>query len=749
MKRYLFITGSLLSAVFTAAAPAQPADSIAHHRELDEITVSANRQVDVKMRVPQQVFTLPAERIAQANAPTSADLLVHDGMLTVQKSQQGGGSPMIRGFESSRVLLVVDGVRLNNLIYRSGHLQNVISVDPGMLERAEVLYGPSSVNYGSDALGGVLSFTTRQPELAGDDRPDVFAGNAFMRYASVNRETTGHVHFNIGGQRFASLTSLSYSDFGDLRSGSHRNPFMHDDAYIHRRYEVVRQNGQDLLINNGDACRQPGSGYRQYDLLQKFLFKPGDRFSHTLNFQLSNTGNVPRYDRLTDLKGDLPKFAEWYYGPQFRLLAAYHLEATDWLSADKVNMTLAYQNVKESRHNRKFGDAWLGSRYENVNVVTLSTDWLKRLGHHQVHAGVDGALNFLASTARRTHVDTGERRTLDTRYPDGPNRMHNLDVYVSHRWYITPELTFSDGVRLGYSTLYAGFKSEEFFPFLSRDVKEVHQNNLTYSLSAGLNYNPTETWKMALSLSTGYRVPNIDDVGKVFDSQPGMVVVPNPDLRPEKTLNADLNVTHLHSGRLLWETVVFGTYLFDAITLKPFQVNGNTEIEYDGEMSAVYANHNSRRAFVTGASTRVKVTLLRDFAADAALNWTYGDIIDGEDGIMPLDHISPLFGRVGLTYTSRDKRFFAECYSLFNGRKPLNRYNLNGEDNIGYATVKGASGEGLPAWFTLNLNASCRLTPRTTLQLGVENLLDTEYRTFASGINAPGRNFHVGLRTEF
>ena len=283
-------TGLLLCPVIYLHG-AEPADSTL--RLMEEITVAANRQQDVKMNVPQQVYILSRDQIERANAQTAADLLTTDGLLTVQKSQQGGGSPMIRGFESSRVLLVMDNVKMNNLIYRAGHLQNIITVDPSILERVEVLYGPSSVSYGSDALGGVVAFRSKNPVL-GDGGKTWFSGNAFMRYGSANQETTGHVDFNIGGERFASLTSLSYSNVGDLRSGRRKNPFLKDDEYISRPYEVIRENGEDLLIGNSKDWHQPGSGYMQYDLMQKFLFKPDDRFRHLLNFQFSNTTDIRR-----------------------------------------------------------------------------------------------------------------------------------------------------------------------------------------------------------------------------------------------------------------------------------------------------------------------------------------------------------------------------------------------------------------------------------------------------------------------
>lgn len=741
---------SLVSLVPAALVAAEIPDTLRNYISIDGVTVYANRQADHKMHIPQAVHIIGEDRIARINAQTSADMLSADGMITVQKSQQGGGSPVIRGFESSRVLLVVDGIRLNNLIYRGGHLQNVLSVNPSILERAEILYGPASVAYGSDALGGVVAFKTRDPRLS-DSSKVLFSGSAFSRYGSVNDESTWHLDFNIGGEKFASYTSLTYGRFGDLRSGRNDNPFMKkDDSYIHRLYKVERADGKDVLIPNTRLWHQPGSGYHQYDLMQKFLFRPTQDVSHLLNFQFSNTGDVPRYDRLTDMKGSKPKFAEWYYGPQTRLLAAYTLDMRNSLGADEATFTLAYQNIKESRNNRKLNDVWLGTRKENVNIVSLNTDWMKAIGDHSIHAGIDGSLQFLKSTAYRTDVDNGERKSLDTRYPDGYNHMHNIDLYVSHFWNITPKLIFSDGLRVGYSTLSSTFVSDEFFPFLSREIGTVHQNNATYSLSAGITYNPTNEWKLAFLLSTGYRVPNIDDIGKVFDSQPGMVVVPNPNIKPEKTINADINIAHLKSDRLQWEMSMFGTYLFDAIALAPATLGGKEQIEYDGEMSDVFSNRNNRLAYVVGASTSLKVQIIRNLSANATLTYTYGNIIGrhGEEDML-MDHIAPLYGRVGLTFESNNRRILVKCYSLFNGHKPLSRYNLNGEDNIGYATVKGLDGEGLPAWFTLNLKASYRPNSNVMLQGGIENILDTEYRTFASGINAPGRNFYAAVRVKF
>ncbi len=715
---------------------------------LDEVNVLGYRHVSGPDLQSRPIFTISSERIAETNPQTSADLLTADGRLTVQKSQMGGGSPSIRGFESSRILLLVDGVRMNNLIYRAGHLQNVITIDPNAIEKVDILYGPSSVVYGSDALGGALAFHTKNPVFA--DKGTLFKGTACLRYGSVNDEAAGHLEFNIAGTRLASYTSLSFSRFGDLRSGRNKNPFLNDDEYIYRRYDVAHTDGKDVLIANPRRWDEINSGYIQYDLLQKFRIRQSDRIQHGINFQFSNTTDIPRYDRLTDMKDDKPKFAQWYYGPQRRIMGVYTLTLNDCLGADVASVAVSYQNILESRHNRKLDNPWLGNRNERVNIAALNADWIKRIGNHSITVGLDGSLQFLKSTANSVDINTGEIKPLDTRYPDGNNHMHNIELFAVHRYTINDKWTLNDGLRVGFSSLRSTFESREFYSFLTDYVGTIRQDNPVYCANIGVNYMPSSEWNLALDVSTGYRVPNIDDLAKVFDSQPGMVVMPNPDIRPEKTVGANFHVSFLHGRAVEWEASIFGTYMFDAIALAPALFNGQDKIMYDGEMSDVYSSRNNRLAYVSGVSTALTVRLSRHFKADGAVTYTYGNILGNKnERKMPLDHVAPLFGRVGVTYTSTGDKVNAEVYSLFNGSKPLSRYNMNGEDNIGYATEKGADGKGLPAWFTLNLRVSFRPNPAITLQGGIENILDTEYRTFGSGINAPGRNFYAAIRTAF
>ena len=160
MKKIILFTGFICCAFILPAQEKRTADMDTSLSEinLNEITVSATKFAEHKKYIPQQVLTISAKKMAFFNQQTTAELLTHTGNVLVQKSQLGGGSPVIRGFEANKVLLVVDGVRMNNAIFRGGHLQNVITMDNTILDKTEILFGPSSVMYGSDALGGVIAF---------------------------------------------------------------------------------------------------------------------------------------------------------------------------------------------------------------------------------------------------------------------------------------------------------------------------------------------------------------------------------------------------------------------------------------------------------------------------------------------------------------------------------------------------------------------------------------------------------------
>ena len=316
---------ALLSALLYISVCAMAQEDTTDNQNLDEVVVFSNKFAEKKKNLAQKIDVINARAIAKFNSQNTGDLLINSGNVFVQKSQQGGSSPVIRGFEASRVLLVVDGIRMNNAVYRAGHLQNAITVDQNILERVEVIYGPASTMYGSDGLGGVLHFRTKLPVLSATDKLKVI-GNAFVRYSSANEEKTGHADVSLGGKKFAWLQSYTYSDFGDMKMGNNYKSKYPD--FGRRSQYIKRINGIDSVVTNSDDRVQRFSGYKQWDITQKLLYQQSERVSHSLNFQYSNSSDVPRYDRLQDTRnfggsiGTTLRFAEWFYGPQTRLMTA-------------------------------------------------------------------------------------------------------------------------------------------------------------------------------------------------------------------------------------------------------------------------------------------------------------------------------------------------------------------------------------------------------------------------------------------
>ena len=734
---------ALLSAMLYMSVCTFAQQDSTEEKNLDEVVVFSNKFAEKKKNLAQKIDVLTAKTIARYNGQNAGDLLINSGNVFVQKSQQGGSSPVIRGFEASRVLLIVDGVRLNNAIYRAGHLQNIITVDQNMLERVEVLYGPASTIYGSDALGGVVHFRTKSPVLATGNKLHV-TGAAFVRYSSANSEKTGHADVSLGGKKFAWLQSYTYSDFGDMKMGDNYKS-KYPDFGRRSRY-ITRINGIDSVVTNSDDRVQKFSGYKQWDITQKLLFKQSDKVSHHLNFQYSNSSNVPRYDRLQDTRnfggsiGTTLRYAEWFYGPQTRLMTAYELNVGQLGFLNDLRVNLNYQDIKESRQQREYRryDRF-DSRREHIKVFGFTIDGRKTWGNNELNIGIDGQLNDVKSVADRTNLTTGAVTKLDTRYPDGENNMNYFGVYAQHllkfkngRWVL------NDGIRIQSVSLHSTIIDNSFFNLPVTDIK---QTPFAVTGNLGLVYMTPKGFRATGNFASGFRAPNVDDAVRIFESSTATrrVLIPNADINPEYTYNFDLSFSQTIQDKVRFEVTGFYTLFRNAIASAPFKLNGQDSIIYNGIKCAVYASQNVNKAYVRGINARLAVQLGKKLSWDNTISQTYGRYQNADGTKKPLDHVPPVFGKTSLAYA--DKKFTTEIYGMFNGWKKIKDYNPDGEDNGQYATA-----DGMPSWFTFNWRGSYKLTKNFTLQAGVENIGDRNYRYFASGFSAPGRNFIIALR---
>jgi len=736
MKK-IFLIHVLLCIIFIVQAQKNKpgnTDSL-NEVNLNEITISVTKFKENKKYLAQQVQTIGSKKIAFYSQQTTAELLTQTGNVFVQKSQLGGGSPVIRGFEANKVLISVDGVRMNNAIFRGGHLQNVITMDNSILDRVEIIFGPSSVIYGSDALGGVLSFYTKKPVLKTTGK-DTIKANAYVRYASAYQEKTGHLDFNIGGKKLASLTSFTFSDFGDLKQGSH----YYDDFpdWGKRTFYVKRINGMDTMIKNTNPDKQVQTGYSQYDILQKFLLQTG-KIEHVFNFQYSTSSDIYRYDRLTETTAaGIAKSAEWYYGPQKRLMAAYNMYLQASSFYDKAQFTVAYQDIEESRHNRNFKSTKLNHRKENVKVGSVNADFFKKIKKSEISYGAEIIYNKVNSSAYAENILTGVQSSLDTRYPDGGSSTQSYALYVTSLHKLSEHIVVNSGIRFTQNRLSSRFIDKTFFPLPYDTIKQKIE---ALSGNLGLVFLPGSDWKIATIVATGFRTPNVDDMSKVFESGNGTVIIPNPDIKPERTINYEISLNKTINQKWQLGTTFWHTEYYNALTTDFATFNGSSTIAYNGVTSKVVTVVNKKRAYIQGISANIGADFNKHFSFSSVINYTHGRIKEVPKNY-PLDHVPPVYGKTN--FTGRFNKLTIEVFALYNGAKNSANYNLRGEDNQVYSAdiIRGFT----PAWFTANLRTAYEISKYCSVQVGVENVFDKFYRVFGSGLGAPGRNFVITLR---
>ncbi len=696
--------------------------------------VAINRWEQNREEVPNRIAIIDRRTIIFYNPATAADLLTASGRVFVQKSQLGGGSPMLRGFAANAVLLVVDGVRMNNAIYRSGNLQNVLSVDPNALASSEVIFGPGTVIYGSDALGGVMDFHTLTPRLSTSGKARV-SSNTLLRYASANRENTLHADISVGGKRWSSLTSVTLARYDDLRMGRHRHPSYRREEY------VTTIAGKDSVVTNPHPDVQTPSGYNQINLLQKIRFRPGARSDYTLSFLYSRTSDVPRYDRLMQYSHNQLKYAQWYYGPQIWMMPSLRITLNKKNKAwDKARLNIVYQYYEESRHDRKLYSSSLRHRTEQVYIPSFTADMEKELPGQGgwLFYGLEADYNNVVSTGYREELLTDSTSPVPSRYPAGYNHYLATAAYVAWKKNTGKALTFNAGLRYNYIVLRSGLGDNLlFYPF---PYSRISLNNGALNGSAGISWHPAGMWEIKSNLSTGFRAPNLDDVGKVFDSEPGRVVVPNPALKPEYLYSLDLSLLKHQGDRLLLEGTAFVSWLDNAMVRRPFTFDGRDSILYDGEMSQVEALVNARSAFIGGVSAAMTLLLPAGVQLRSTLSWSRGKDNEG----YAVRHVPPLFGETHLTWEK--KRFRTDLWSRYNGAIPYDRLAPTEREKRYMYETDADGNPWAPPWATINITADYTFRCGLSLQGAVENILDVRYRPYSSGIAAPGRNIILALR---
>lgn len=724
------------SAAFAQKEPQQQDTLTESEISLRQVVISAARWNQSAYDVPNHVVRISRQTSALQNPQTAADLLGLSGEVFIQKSQQGGGSPMFRGFGTNRLLYAVDGVRMNTAIFRAGNLQNVISLDPFAIEQTEILFGPGSVMYGSDAIGGVMSFQTLAPKFSQDDLP-YFTGSAVTRFSSANQEMSAHFDVNVGFKRWAFLTSFSHNRFGDLRQGAYG-----PEEYL-RPFYVERFDSADVVVANTDPLVQRPTGYNQMNLMQKVRFSPNANWDLQYAFHYSATSGYARYDRLQRTGNNgLPRSAEWLYGPQLWMMNQFTLSHKGGNAAyDEMALRLAHQFFEESRIERNFNNNERRLRLEKVVAYSVNADFVKTLSdNHKLYYGLEFVVNDVRSTGTNEDISTNTVLTGPSRYPQ--STWASYAAYLTYQFRVSENFLLQGGLRYNQFGLDQLFDTT-FYPF-PYTTSTINNGALTGSL--GAVYHPSPDWSLRLNLSTGFRSPNVDDAGKVFDSQPGSVVVPNPGLKAEYAYNAEVGMAKVFGETLKIDVSAYYTQLQNALAVSAFPFNGADSIFYDGELSRVLANQNNSSARVYGVQVGLELKLNGGWGLSSHFNYQTGSQNQPDGTSTPLPHMTPIFGITHLTYTYGG--LLLDAYAQYCGQVPFE--DLPVDEVVNYLYAKNENGDPYaPSWYTLNLKAMYKITKNFSVSAGLENLLDWRYRPVRSGVSAAGRNFVVSFSAKF
>ncbi len=672
--------------------------------QLGDLVVTASRSARERMEVPRPMNVVSAARITERDAKTSAEALREETGIFVQKTNHGGGSAIIRGFSSNQILLLVDGIRLNNSTYRLGNHQYLTTVDQNMIEQIEVVRGPTSVLYGSDALGGTINLITTQiaplEESVGWQTGYRFLG----RYASADNERTTRSEISVRNHSLALQTGFSIKDFDDLRRG--------------------KNSSHPSLENSTNRLKQSPSGYKAYDFDSRLVYHPNPQQSVILAYQHSRQVDVPRYDKYEN-----NNYYRWIYQPQNRdlLYLIYQNQSplkfiTSWRAA------ISLHQQEEGREIQKESVSALTKELDKVRTLGFTIQGNSVFNQHIFTVGSDIYVDNVNSSRMFMEPAGGEKNNdVRGRYPDGA-KYTSIGLFAQDEMHLHNRFTLTAGLR--YSFFTTNFEIPyDSLAVINLGVVEQDFQSLTGSL--GAIYRINDHISLNGNLGQAFRAPNLSDITKLGESKGEIFEVPNSSLEPEKIISGDFGI-RMNSDKLSAEAFAYYTHISDLIASVGALYSGSPFLEMEGIIYKIKSKMNVGKAYIRGLECALNYSIHKKLMFRSSFTATYGQNTSLAE---PVGGIPPIFGLAGMRWT--DSAYHVEFYARFAGKQD----RLSDDD----ADDPRIPVNGTPGWYTLNIRAGLSIDKGINMHIALENLLDYNYREHGSGINSPGRNFIISL----
>jgi len=506
---------------------------------------------------------------------------------------------------------------------------------------------------------------------------------------------------------------------------------------------VQRIDSVDVVVEQEDPLLQVPSAYSQMNLMQKVRYAPNKNWDIEYAFHYSETSSYGRYDRHNRMKNGAPRYAEWNYGPQKWMMN--QLSINNYYSNaiyDQMGIKIAHQNFVESRIDRDFNSVNRNTREEDVTAYSANVDFAKRFSkRNNLFYGIEYVINDVTSAGIEENINTGASAPISARYPKA--QWQSLGVYLNDEYKITEKLTVQGGFRYTHYLLDAMF-DDTFYPF---PFQEANLNNGALTGGLGAVYSMNEKTVLRFNASTAFRSPNVDDIGKVFDSEPGTVVIPNPDLKAEYAYNVDIGVTRVFGNVLKLNLTGYYTLLENALVRRDFQLNGMDSIVYDGELSQVQAIQNTAMATVYGVQAGIDINLSSGFMLSSKFNYQIGEEEMDDGSLSPSRHAAPWFGVTRFSYTYR--KLNLEVNAQYQGERTHDNLAVTEQGKTDIYALDENGNTYSPGWYTINLKAMYQFHENFTVSGGMENITDQRYRAYSSGLSGAGRNFVLSLIANF
>lgn len=652
---------------------------------IEEIQVTATRRAVRTADVSAALTVISAEQIAAGKLLT--DSLAAQPGVFLQQTTPGQGVAIVRGLKGSEVLHLVDGMRLNNAIFRNAPTQYMSLVSPGTIDRIEIVRGAPASLYGSDAVGGVVHAISRIPsfESAGSRR------EAFLAFDTGDLARILRGSLDIGNENIAALVSGEYLKSGNRRTGS--------------------------------GNRIGPTGYESKGGRLAVSATPDDGSSWLFDLQFATQPMTPRIDELVPGFGQAaPSSEEFYFAPNERLFGHIRHVRDDGLWGATWNFDLGWQRIVDDRLSRNFqsdirthemNSSELFGLSMNASGSSDSGSWI--VGTEFYHDKVDSLRFEEDLVASQTSV-------VAARFPDG-STVDQAAIFGNVLRDVGARQSLSGGLR--FSSISVDLPQSMAVPATTIDQGD-------FSADVGWTFDIVASTQLTANLGYGFRAPNVFDLGTLGERPGNRFNVPNPDLESERITQFDIGLRH-HAANWNLDVVVFALRYSDRIASV---LTG--DVTPDGR--DITQSQNVERANIHGIEMSAEWSISESLSADVVVNYLRGEQAEPGGTEVPADRIPPLNGRLAVRH-DRDDGLAFEVFMLF----------ADGQDRLSPRDVRDVriNPNGTSGWATANVSGTWQATDGVRLSAQFLNLFDRRYRVHGSGIDAAGRSLFLSLQTSW